>query len=117
MFELAYLQPSERTCGWPCPKSQTQILSYLLKHLENLLMVLYNDKSIITELMTGFSPVDEIGREPQQVCTMYEWPFELTVLPSFYLKPQHDSAFLRLLSAFAYAVPSMRTCPLLPVLV
>lgn len=89
----------------------------MLRHLVNQLMVSLCNKSVITQLITGFSPVDEIGQQPQQVYTMYDWPFELTVLPSFHLKPQHDSAYLRVLSAFAYSMPNMMTCPLLPVLV
>ena len=48
---------------------------------------------------------------------MYDWPFELSALPDFHLKPQFDSAYFRVLCAFSYSIPDMETCPLLPVLV
>ena len=55
--------------------------------------------------------------QPRQVCAMYDWPFELSALPSYHLKPQFDSAFFRVLCAFSYSMPHMTCCPLLPVLV
>ena len=55
--------------------------------------------------------------QPRQVCAMYDWPFELSVLPAFHLKPQFDSAYFRVLCAFSYSMPHMTCCPLLPVLV
>ena len=55
--------------------------------------------------------------QPRQVCAMYDWPFELSALPSFHLKPQYDSAYFRVLCAFSYSMPNVTCCPLLPVLV
>ena len=75
---------------------------------------------LITVLIAGFSPCappDEIGQQPLQVTAMYDWPLELSGLPAFHLKPQFDSGFFRVLSAFSYAVPHVKSCPLLPVLV
>jgi hypothetical protein len=76
-----------------------------------------DDDSVLFAKAFGEPADDEMEGQPRQVCAMYDWPFELSALPSFHLKPQYDSAYFRVLCAFSYSMPNVTCCPLLPVLV
>jgi hypothetical protein len=75
-----------------------------------------DDDSVLFAKAFGEPADDEMEGQPRQVCAMYDWPFELSALPSFHLKPQYDSAYFRVLCAFSYSMPNVTCCPLLPVL-
>lgn len=52
--------------------------------------------------------------QPEQVASMFGWPFSRNCLPSYHLKPASDPAYQRVLTALSYANPHISSCPLLP---